>query len=162
MAKNEGKKFEEDFKTSCEKVENLFCYRFKDGSSAWGGNDKTRFQATNICDMEVFYQTKLVLLELKSTLGASLPYGNIKDHQITDMSKALDTKAENIFVGFLINFRDYAETFYMSIEQFNTYKNNTERKSIPIEFCRKNCIQVKQEQKRVRYSYDIKEFINKL
>ena len=50
----------------------------------------------------------------------------------------------------------------MSIEQFNTYKNNTERKSIPIEFCRKNCIQVKQEQKRVRYSYDIEGFVNQL
>ena len=45
--KNEGKKFEEDFKKSVPK--NLFYYRFIDGTSAWDGGN-ARFQAKNICD----------------------------------------------------------------------------------------------------------------
>ena len=164
MAKNEGKKFEEDFKQSCEKVDNLFVYRFKDGTSAWsqGEEGKTRFQATNICDMEIFYQGKLVLLELKSILKSSLPFGNIKNSQTEGLTKAFNKNANHMFIGFLVNFRDYEETYFMSIEQFNQYIIESERKSIPIDYFRKNCILIEQIKKKVRYSYNIEKFINSL
>jgi recombination protein U len=112
--------------------------------------------------MEVFYQGNLVLLELKSVLKKSLPLGNIKESQIEGLTKAFNRNARHMFVGFLINFRDYEETYFMSIEQFNQYISNEERKSIPIEFCRDNCILIKQEKKKVRYRYDIEDFIKEL
>lgn len=164
MAKNEGKKFEEDFKQSCEKVNNLFVYRFKDGTSSWSSNEdnKTRFQATNICDMEIFYQGKLVLLELKSVLKSSLPFGNIKNSQIEGLTKAFNKNASHMFIGFLVNFRDHEETYFMSIEQFNQYVTEAERKSIPIDYFRNNCILVEQKKKKVRYSYNIEKFMDRL
>jgi len=164
MAKNEGKKFEDDFKQSCDKVDNLFVYRFRDGTSSWGqGEDnKTRFQATNICDMEIFYQGKLVLLELKSVLKSSLPFGNIKNSQLEGLTKAFNKNANHMFIGFLINFRDHEETYFMSIEQFNQYIIEADRKSIPIDYCRDNCILVEQKKKKVRYGYDIEKFMDSL
>jgi recombination protein U len=162
LATNAGKKFEEDFKLSCDKVSHLFVYRFRDGSSSWGGNEKVRFQATNICDFMVFYNTKLLLLELKSVLKKSLPLGNIKTSQIEGLTKAFNKNASHMFIGFLVNFRDYEETYFMSIEQFNNYISNEERKSIPLEYFRSNCVLVKQDLKKVRYSYHIEDFLNEL
>ena len=34
--------------------EDVFFYRLRDGSSAWGGNEKVRFQQTNMCDVIMF------------------------------------------------------------------------------------------------------------
>lgn len=141
----------------------MFVYRFKDGTASWGsgGSSNVRFQATNICDMEIFYQGKLVLLELKSVLKKSLPITNIKASQIEGLTKAFRKNASNMFVGFLVNFRDYEETYFMSIEQFNQYISNEERKSIPIEYFKKNCIIVSQTKKKVRYGYNIEDFLSK-
>ena len=164
MAKNEGKKFEDDFKQSCEKVDNLFVYRFRDGTSSWNKSEEnqTRFQATNICDMEIFYQGKLVLLELKSLLKSSLPFGNIKNSQTEGLTKAFNKNASNMFIGFLVNFRDYEETYFMSIDQFNQYITEAERKSIPIDYFRNHCILLEQTKKKVRYNYNIEKFMNDL
>ena len=161
MAQNAGKKFEEDFKKSCDNIDELFIYRLRDGTSSWGsgGSESVRFQATNICDTIVFYQSKFFLFELKSVLKKSIPLGNIKESQIEGLTKAKNKNAPNMYIGFIINFRDYEETYFMSIEQLNEFINNGERKSIPIEYCRDNCIKIKQTLKKVRYGYNIKEFL---
>ena len=164
MAKNEGKKFEDDFKQSCEKVENFFIMRLVDGTASWSSekSDNVRFQAKNICDFVLSYQGKLVLLELKSILKSSLPFGNIKNSQTEGLTKAFNKNATHMFIGFLVNFRDHEETYFMSIEQFNQYVTEVDRKSIPIDFFRNNCILVEQKKKKVRYNYNIEKFMGSL
>ena len=105
---------------------------------------------------------KLVLLELKSVLKNSLPFGNIKNSQIEGLTKAFNKNASHMFIGFLVNFRDHEETYFMSIEQFNQYVTEAERKSIPIDYFRNNCIFVEQTKKKVRYSYNIEKFMDRL
>lgn len=39
--------------------------------------------------------------------------------------------------------------------------NSQERKSIPVEWCRENGIRIAQHKKRVRYSYDLAEWLGR-
>lgn len=66
--KNQGKIFEQDFRSSIDLSNtDLFYYRFKDGTAGWGGtqNSFVRFQSNNICDAMIFYKGNLFLIELK-------------------------------------------------------------------------------------------------
>lgn len=162
MPKNEGKKFEEDFKKSCDSTDGVFFYRLKDGSASWGGNDKTRFQAKNDFDNFIYSIHGLCLLELKSTLGKSLPLGNIKQSQIDGLNKAANKNIDKLYAGFIINYRDCEETYYISVQQLNDFINKNERKSIPIDFCRDNGLKLSGEKLKVRYRYNIDEFIKNI
>lgn len=159
MPKNEGKKFEEDFKKSCDNTDGVFFYRLKDGSASWGGNDLTRFQAKNDFDNFIYSIYGLCLLELKSTLGKSLPLGNIKQSQIDGLNKAANKNIDKLYAGFIINYRDCEETYYISVQQLNDFINKNERKSIPIDFCRDNGLCLQSKKLKVRYRYNINEFI---
>lgn len=156
--KSSGKRFEENWKKSVPS--DIFYYRLRDGSSSWGGNDKVRFQQTNICDVIMFDGNVLFTLELKSTKGKSLPYSNIKTHQIDDLKWC--NQYQHIISGFVIEFSDLDECYYLDIVDFNWFKNNHERKSIPIEFCRTNGFEIDVEKKRTNRRFDIKNFINKI
>ncbi len=158
MAKSEGKKFEEDFKKSCDSTEGVFYYRIKDGS-AWGNSDIMRFQVKNDFDNFVYSEYGLCLFELKSVKGKSLPLSNIRQNQIDGLNKAINKNIKKIYAGFIINFRDCQETYFMSIIQFNDFIKNNERKSIPIDYCRNNCLLVESEQLRTRFRYNIKKFL---
>lgn len=162
MPKNEGKKFEEDFKKSCDNTDGVFFYRLKDGSASWGGNDLTRFQAKNDFDNFIYSIYGLCLLELKSTLGKSLPLGNIKQSQIDGLNKAANKNIDKLYAGFIINYRDCEETYYISVQQLNDFINKNERKSIPIDFCRDNGLKLSGKKLKVRYRYNIDEFIKKI
>lgn len=66
--KNQGKIFEQDFRSSLPLDNpNLFFYRFKDGTANWGdrNNPNVRFQQKNVCDCMIFYKGYLFLIELK-------------------------------------------------------------------------------------------------
>ena len=147
-----------------EKIDNFFIMRLIDGTASWSSaeSENVRFQAKNICDFVVSYKGKMMLLELKSVLKSSLPFGNIKNSQIEGLTKAFNKNASHMFIGFLVNFRDHEETYFMSIDQFNQYVTEAERKSIPIDYFRNNCILVEQKKKKVRYSYDIEKFMDRL
>ena len=154
MEKN-GKKFENNFKKSVP--ENIFFYRFRDGSSSWGGNDKVRFQQTNICDCMMFDGYILYLLELKSTKGKSLPLKNIKQHQITDL---LDkSKYLNVVCGFVIEFRELNECYFLEIKRFLEFLEQNDRKSIPIDFLRNKGIRIAVEKKKINNKFNIEKFV---
>ena len=84
MKMTSGKRFEKNVKDSIP--EEYFYYRFKDGTSSWGGNDQVRFQARNICDSMLYNGYNLYLLELKSHKGKSLPLSCIRENQEKDFA----------------------------------------------------------------------------
>lgn len=155
---NSGKRFEANFKASVPK--DIFYYRFRDGSSAWDKGTKTRFQQKNICDCMIFDGERLLLLELKSTKGKSLPFSNIKKHQIEDLTKC--SEYANTICGFVIEFADLDECYFLEISQFNEFLNKTSRKSLDIDFVRKNAIKIVVEKKKVNRRFNIKELLGKL
>ena len=102
MEKNEGKVFEKDFQDSYPI--GVFIYRLKDTASTFTGGKNTKYTTYNMCDYIAFNpEHKCVLaLELKSFKGKSMPFTNIKSHQLTDMKKAKDE--QNIESYFVLNF----------------------------------------------------------
>ena len=153
---NSGKRFEQNWKNSIPK--DIFYYRFRDGSSSWGGNDKVRFQQTNICDCLMFDGDYLYLLELKSTKGKSLPFNNIKKHQIDDLLWA--SEYANTICGLVIEFSDLTGCYFIEIGRFKAFYDSTNRKSIPIYYLRKNGIKIGIEKKKINSKFDVKKFIN--
>ena len=96
---NSGKKFEENFKKSVP--ENVFYYRFRDGTSSWDKSSKMRFQAKNICDCMLHDGEYLYLLELKNHKGKSLPLSAIRQNQVDDL--LLAAKHRNIIAGLVVS-----------------------------------------------------------
>jgi recombination protein U len=155
---NSGKRFEQNWKNSIPK--DIFYYRFRDGSSSWGGNDKVRFQQTNICDCLMFDGDYLYLLELKSTKGKSLPFNNIKEHQIKDLLWA--SVYANTICGLVIEFSELSECYFIEISQFKEFYDTTDRKSISIDYLRENGIKICVEKKKINSCFDINKFIKEI
>jgi recombination protein U len=151
---NEGKKFEQDFIRSVP--ETVFKYRFKDGTAGWGEQDKTRFQAPNICDFLLF-DGRLWLLELKSHKGKSIPFSCIRENQLTELSKA--EIFDGIIPGFVFNFRDIAKTYFLHIRHAYYYYHHADRKSFPLDFVQEYGQEIRAELKKVRYRYDVQGFL---
>lgn len=155
---NSGKRLESNFKKSIP--DDIFFYRFKDGSSAWGGNDKVRFQSSNICDCLIFNGSKLYLLELKSTKGKSLPFANIRENQLKELSLA--TYYKNIVSGLVIEFSDLDRCFFMYISDITDFIRQGIRKSVPIEYCEEKGIEIEIKKKKVNNSFNIKKLLKEI
>lgn len=157
--KNAGKAFEEDIKKSVP--EGCWVYRFKDGTANFRGakNENVRFQAHNICDFMIMSRDNLVLLELKSHAGASIPFNCIRKNQIDEMTKIEHPKIKTYFV---LNFRDSEKTYAILSKDLKEYMESSSRKSIPISWCEENGIEIIGVKKKVRYRYLLKDFLEKL
>lgn len=154
-----GKKFERNFKKSVPSE--VFFYRFKDSASAYyGGNENLRFSNKNICDCMLFDGTKLYLLELKSTKGKSLPFGNIRENQLKELSLA--TYYQNIVSGLVIEFSDLDRCFFMNISDITDFMRIGSRKSIPIDYCADKGIEIEIKKKRVNNSFNIKKLLEEI
>lgn len=156
--KNTGKRFEENFRNSVGGE--IFFYRFRDGTSSWGGNNATRFQQTNMCDCEMFDGNRLFLLELKSVTGKSLPFTNIKDHQLNELVEAHHYK--NIVAGFIIEFSSIDRCFYISAKDMAYYMNNSGRKSIPLAYLESKGLEIEVKKLRVNIRLNIEKFIKEV
>lgn len=158
MAKNIGKIFEEEFKNSVSKEH--WYYRFKDGTAAYNKdieNKKIRFQAKNICDCQVMANDKLFLLELKNTKGYSLPLSNIKSNQVEGLS---GINHKNIEAYFIICFRDKEKCYAVQAMKIKEFIESEKRKSIPVDWCKGNGIEIPMIKKKVRYKYDLDILFN--
>lgn len=158
--KSTGKRFEENFKKSIPKE--IFYYRFHDSAGTWGGNDNLRFTPSNIADCLLFDGKSLFLLELKSCKGKSLPFNNIignktKEKQINDLIEA--NEYTNIICGLVVEFSDVDEVYFIEISQFKTLSETTNRKSVPIGYCRENGLKIGVEKKKVNIRLDINKFL---
>lgn len=147
MAKNIGKCFEDEIKASIPPE--FYIERYKDDTAGFYG-------VTNPADFRLYKYPNLFLLELKTHKGKSIPLDKIRPNQIQGMYKAY--QHEGIYAGFLLNYRDLEETYYVSVEDMVEFINTTERKSIPVEWCRSYGDKIEQEKKRVRYTYNLDKF----
>ena len=159
MAVNPGKRFENDFQKSINKNE-IFVQRLKDGSTRTGVHgEMIRLKSRNLCDFILFKDGKLVLVELKSFLGKSMSFSNIKstvDEQMTFLYDLLkETEKKGIKSYMILNFRDIEETYAVSVNKFYEFYKNTNKASINIAEVREIGSLLKQEKKRVSFKYDI-------
>lgn len=154
---NAGKKFESNFRDSVP--DDVFYYRFRDGTSNWRNQDKTntRFQQKNICDCMLHDGKYLYLLELKSHKGKSLPLSAIRENQIKSLLEA--DKHKNIIAGLIVNFSDIEETYFMDIKMAYKWFYNGTRKSIPLSEFRTCCMPINAYRKKVNYQYALGKFI---
>ncbi len=156
MAKNPGKKFEEDFVKSIP--DRCDVTRLKD-AGGWSNATNMRFTSSNPCDFIVFtegrtldWNVKMYKLELKSVQGKSLPHSNIKDHQIDAMVKS---EKKGVLAKFIVNFRGANETYAISALSVKNDMLASGRKSLSLENAKLLGMKLPQTLKRTRYKYDL-------
>lgn len=133
--KNEGKTFELKWKESMP--DNYYYLRIIDNASSFGADSiATRFTPKNPYDCLLFTDGRLYPMELKSTVGNSLSIQlekgekgkQIKLHQIESLRMA--NKFDNIYAGFVFDFRTSGNTYWISIEDFDLCVEALGKKSI--------------------------------
>ena len=146
---NSGKRFENNFKASVPK--GVWCYRLRDGTSSWGDKESTRFQCTNICDFILADGEYVVLAELKSHKGKSLPLSCIRKNQFEDMLKA----DEFVFTRpvLIVNFEDVDRCFSLNIDLVDDFIKEGGRKSIPISYFEEWGTEIPSRKKKVNTEY---------
>jgi len=160
---NAGKKFENDFKNSVD-TDKIFLHRFKDGTTGTVNGQMIRFKNKNLCDFLLFKDGQLVLVELKSFLGKSMSFSNIKsnvnEQQAIVYNLRLEAKKNNVKVYMILNFRDLSETYAIDIHNFDEFYRMTSKKSISIDEARQLGKQLFQQKKRTSYKYEIDSLFN--
>ena len=145
---NSGKQFEKDIAKSC----NDYFYRLKDGTSSWGNQENTRFQAKNDFDCFIFNSSRLYGIELKSVKGKSLPFTNIKSNQIKGLLKIDSYPCAYGYI--IINFREVEQTYAIGIEAL-VKKMEGSKKSINVNECKEIGTLIPQRKLKVNYRYDL-------
>lgn len=160
---NPGKKFEQNFSKSIP--EDIYFLRIKDSASSFSPNSKSRFTPNNPYDFLLFYKGNLFPMELKSTNKKSLSIQRTKEeqskeikyHQIDSLSTA--NTYSGIYAGFVLDFRN-ENTYWISIESFNNFLLENDKKSINIEDVKKyNGILIDKSKIRVNYKYNIEKLL---
>ena len=170
---NLGKKFENNFANSAKK-QGIFTHRLKDTDLSYNGNSVSSYTPSNKCDFYFLGNIKdgrgtLFGIECKSTGYTSIgiqrtpeePEKMIKSKQIQSL---IDLSLyEGIQAGFVLNYRDddcnLDDTYYISIEDFSKFLNETKKKSINKTDCELRGIKIESQLKRKNYSYNIIKMI---
>ena len=145
---NPGKEFEQDIKASFPP--DCFVERYKDDTAGFHG-------VCNPADFRVYRYPLTFLIECKSHKGKSLPLAKIRMNQLKEMLKAVVHKG--VYGGYIINYRELGETYYLRAQNVKDFMEMSNRKSIPVDFCRQCAIRIPQELKRTRYKYDIESWL---
>ena len=168
MSKAPGKQFESSFVESIPKRCDFT--RLKD-AGGWSKSEDLRFTIKNPCDMIVFSGSReqgvsavMYKLELKSCLKRSLPYANIKpktaqwsslDNSIKFVKALVESESKGVWAGFVVNFRDYNQTYRVLASAVLLHLQTESRKSIPLEWFQEHGTLIKQTLKKVHYRYDL-------
>lgn len=162
--KNLGKVFEDNFRKSIPKTPNIFYYRLKDtASSYYGGNEFLRFSQSNIADAFLLYTSKdyglthLLILELKSHKGKSLPYTAIRENQLNEMLHA--SEYNNVVPLLIVFFSDIERCFALHIVKVMKFIQESERKSIPLEYFEEQGTEIEVQKLRTNYRYNVEKFL---
>lgn len=169
MAKNTGKVFEDCFKNSI--TPDIYFYRLRDSGSSFGaGNQSLRFTVKNDYDCFLYKKPNFFPCELKSTQGTSFSIQakkeesgkNIKLNQIDGLTNA--SKFQGVYSGFILNFRsNQNHTYWLNIIDFNRFNITTDKKSINEKDVKDfNGIEIRNEIKKVKYTYFINELLEKI
>lgn len=161
---NPGKKFEINFSKSIPS--DIYYLRIKDSATSFSPNSKSRFTSNNPYDFLLFFKGFLFPMELKSTNKKSFsiqrskdePVKEIKYHQIFSLTEA--NNFLGVISGFVLDFREN-DTYWLSIDSFNLFLIENDKKSINIEDVKKyNGIKIEKQKIRVNYKYDVLKIIN--
>ena len=173
MATNAGKIFEDAIKKSCVK-QGIKWLRIKDAPNQFSfggeGQSNIRFTQSSPYDTEMYKYPNLVPCELKSTIGTSFSIPS-DDKDNKKMIKARQIKGLNdtniykgVYPGFLFNFRKNNNTYFMSIDSFNDFYENTDKKSINESdiLSYQDTILIEQTLKKVNYTYNIEKLFQEV
>jgi recombination protein U len=170
MSKSPGKSFERDFRDSIP--DRCDVTRLKD-AGGWSNATNMRFTSSNPCDVIIYsdggyscglIKTIMYKLELKSTLGKSLLYGNIKasnekrtakENSIKFTKVLVDSENKGVWAGFIVNFRVTNQTFRVLASEVLHHLETAGRASIPIAWFEENGTLIKQTLKKIHYRYDL-------
>lgn len=165
MAKNIGKKFEQDIQNSCDYP--ILLKRLNDSAQSYNQSSGMRFTLKNPFDfyLHINRNYPLMCLELKSVGGKSISFEKTKEdkgvihyHQIQGLLEI--SKYEDILAGFIINFREIEETYFIEINEFCKMIGNLNKKSFNVDDLREyNYVFIPSQKKRTRYKYDMGSFI---
>ena len=175
MAKNEGKIFEDDFRSSIDK-DRCLLIRLNDQPQSYAKT--ARFSLKPPCDFILYdSQTRLFIpIELKTTKYRSMSYENINEenpnnamihkHQLERLLEF--SKYDGVKAGLLLNFRTdetkIQRTYYISILNFLDMCQKINKKSaneIDLLSIGK-AIKVNGTKKRSRYIWNINELLDSL
>ncbi len=105
-------------------------------------------------------------LEAKKTKRKSLPFKNITEHQLESLisfSKKLKKNKSFVFVNFRNGKRradeKINEAYLIDIDKFMEVRNALQRKSLPIQWCRENAVQLKRKRFKKRYGWDLSSLL---
>lgn len=173
MVKNNGKVFEDAFRSSVDK-DRCLLIRLNDQPQSFAKT--ARFSLKSPCDFILYdSSTNLLMpLELKTTKYKSISYENIYEenpnnamihkHQLEGLLNF--SKYEGVKPGLLLNFRtdDIQRTYYISIQDFLSMCKKINKKSVnEIDLLSiGNAIKVDGVKKRTKYSWDINQLLDKL
>lgn len=164
---NEGKRFEQDFQSSVPDY--ALIYRLRDPAQSFGKNNNLRFSARNPFDYLMWdsMNRNLYALELKSIKGNSISFERSKDdrgdihyYQIEGLNHW--NKYPGIICGFVIEFRSFEKTIFLSIIEFNRLSNIIQKKSITLndlEIYRIQYTIIPSRLVRTHFRYDLNSFI---
>lgn len=166
--KNLGKIFEQNFRKSLPKEDNLFYYRLKDSASSYyGGNEFLRFSQDNIADAFLLYTypyippqndlTYLYILEFKHHLGKSLPLSCIKKNQLEGMTEA--GSKNHVIPLLVVFFSDVERCFSINIKFIQKFVEQGERKSIPISYFEEWGNEIGVVKLKTNYKYDLAKWL---
>lgn len=164
----DGKIFEQQWKKSVS--DDMYYLRLKDNPSSFGQDSNfVRFTLDNPFDCFIFYNGFLFPMELKSTELSSISIQRTKEDKgkmikLNQIKGLLESnRYDKIHSGFIFDFRNTNNTYWLSIDGFNRFLENSNKKSINekdiIEY---KGILVTKVIKRVKYIYNIKELLNKI
>lgn len=174
MAKNEGKIFEDDFRSSIDK-DRCLLIRLNDQPQSY--TKTARFSLKPPCDFILYdSQTKLFIpIELKTTKYRSMSYENINEENPNNamihkhqLEKLLEfSKYDGVKAGLLLNFRTdetkIQRTYYISIQGFLDMCQKIDKKSVnEIDLLNiGHAIKVNGTKKRSRYIWNINELLDR-
>lgn len=164
--KSVGKTFEENWQNSCPK--DILIYRPPDSAQGFdiGSSKKIRFSKNSPCDFIIFNGKYGVMwtLELK-TFKKSCSFerkkgeqGNIHFYQVESLKKF--SKYKNVCSGFILDFRETGNTYFLWIEEWDFFIDSINKKSFNEEDLLKwaNPILINKKKLKVNYRYDIEDF----
>ena len=163
--KNQGKAFEQNFRKSIPVSNKIFYYRLKDtASSYYGGNENLRFSQNNMADAFMFYGgdivNSLLILEFKNHKGKSIPLNCIRPNQLNEMLQASDIL--NVIPMLIVFFIDVEKCYSLDIGYVEKFINESDRKSIPIEYFEQYGIEIEVQKLKTNYKYNIEKWLKNI
>lgn len=152
---NIGKVFEENFKKSVP--EDTYYLRLHDSSIGFDIENSTqRFALKSPYDCILFRNGRMYCLELKSVKKGSISYVGsgpmIKDNQIKELIRASQYGCN---AGFILNFRDTENTYYLPIAHFEFIRQQSSKKSMNENDVKQVSVLLPSRKLKVNYRYDL-------